>query len=219
MEKKIKNVASINEIQDLALDTNVIKKEKTFSKKQVLIFELAGKFFGIDIMDVKEILDTFKIRKLPNSNIYIEGLLNLRGEIIPIINLQKRLELENITIEDLTKSYIHKEGKNDENGTPENNNIEFKIDKEQKDENIKKDLNDNEIERNNGEGNIIVCNMKEGMGGIIVERIVKVTYLDENQYEEAPKLLRFVGDKFIKGFVKIDNQIIVTLDIDALFYS
>jgi len=47
---------------------------------------------------------SFKIRKLPNSNIYIEGLLNLRGEIIPVINLQKRLELENITVEDLSKT-------------------------------------------------------------------------------------------------------------------
>ncbi|MCX8058841.1 MAG: chemotaxis protein CheW [Spirochaetes bacterium] len=212
MEKNIKNVSSISEIQDLAVDTNIIKKEKAFLKKQVLIFELAGKYFGIDIMDVKEILDTFRIRKLPNSNIYIEGLLNLRGEIIPIINLQKRLEIENITIEDLTKSVSEKLV--DEN---KNNADTSVINSEKEDSKIKN--RKNLINENNQYGNIIVCNMKEGLGGIIVEKIVKVTYLDENQYEEAPKLLRFVGDKFIKGFVKIDNQVIVTLDIDALFFS
>ena len=249
MEKNVKQVSSINEIEDLNVGLNTFNKERNLLKKQVLIFELAKKFFSIDLMDVKEILDSFKIRKLPNSNIYIEGLLNLRGEIIPVINLQKRLDLENITVEDLSKTLDQiseekstqkkveqglnksEDSKNEENEIKVfneinkygfNQNINNSSEDLIKKEDIKEDSKNSEQKenelKNNFDRTIVVCSMKEGLGGIIVDRIVKVTYLDENQYEEAPKLLRFIGDKFIKGFVKIDNQIIVTLDIDSLFF-
>ena len=45
-------------------------------------------------MDVKEIVRVQEIRQIPNAPLYVEGLFNLRGEIIPIISLHKRFHLK-----------------------------------------------------------------------------------------------------------------------------
>ena len=60
---------------------------------QLVTFQLSEELYAIDIMDVKEIVTLQEIRTLPNAPSYVEGLYNLRGEIIPIINLHKRFHL------------------------------------------------------------------------------------------------------------------------------
>jgi len=54
---------------------------------QLVTFQLGEEKYGITIMDVKEIQRSLEIRAIPNAPLYIEGIANLRGTIIPIINL------------------------------------------------------------------------------------------------------------------------------------
>ncbi|HPE36487.1 MAG TPA: chemotaxis protein CheW [Spirochaetales bacterium] len=61
---------------------------------QLVTFQLGEELYGMDIMDVKEIVPSMEIRTIPNAPSYVEGLYNLRGEIIPIINLHKRFHLK-----------------------------------------------------------------------------------------------------------------------------
>ncbi len=61
---------------------------------QLVTFQISDELYGIDIMDVKEIVRVQEIRQIPNAPIYVEGLFNLRGEIIPIISLHKRFHLK-----------------------------------------------------------------------------------------------------------------------------
>lgn len=61
---------------------------------QLVTFQISEELYGIDIMDVKEIVRVQEIRQIPNAPIYVEGLFNLRGEIIPIISLHKRFHLK-----------------------------------------------------------------------------------------------------------------------------
>jgi len=61
---------------------------------QLVSFQLGKERYGIDIMDVKQINGIEDVRPIPNAPIYVEGLFNLRGEIIPVINLQKRFNFE-----------------------------------------------------------------------------------------------------------------------------
>ena len=56
-------------------------------------FIVAGEFFGVDILMVQEILKNVNITAIPDSPAFIEGVINLRGNIIPIIDLKKRLKL------------------------------------------------------------------------------------------------------------------------------
>ena len=65
--------------------------------KQLVTFQLGEELYGVNIMDVKEIVRVQDIRAIPNAPVYVEGIFNLRGEIIPIINLHKRFHLKKIT--------------------------------------------------------------------------------------------------------------------------
>jgi purine-binding chemotaxis protein CheW len=60
---------------------------------QLVTFQISDELYGVDIMDVKEIVRVQEIRAIPNAPGYVEGLFNLRGEIIPIISLHKRFHL------------------------------------------------------------------------------------------------------------------------------
>ena len=61
---------------------------------QLVIFNLCNEEYGIDIMQVKEIVNYMEPVKIPNAPDFIEGIINLRSEIIPIINLKKRFNIE-----------------------------------------------------------------------------------------------------------------------------
>ena len=61
---------------------------------QMVTFQLGVENYGINIMDVKEIYSIQEVRDIPNAPAYVEGIFNLRGDIIPIINLHKRFHLQ-----------------------------------------------------------------------------------------------------------------------------
>ena len=61
---------------------------------QLVTFQLGEELYGVNIMAVKEIVKTQSVRPIPHAPHYVEGIFNLRGEIIPVINLHKRFRLE-----------------------------------------------------------------------------------------------------------------------------
>ncbi|MDR1466048.1 MAG: chemotaxis protein CheW [Treponema sp.] len=63
---------------------------------QLVTFQLGEELYGINIMDVKEIVRVQDIRAIPNAPSYVEGIFHLRNEIIPIINLHKRFHLQKL---------------------------------------------------------------------------------------------------------------------------
>ncbi|MCL2138249.1 MAG: chemotaxis protein CheW [Treponema sp.] len=63
---------------------------------QLVTFQLGEELYGINIMDVKEIVRVQNIRAIPNAPTYVEGIFNLRSEIIPVINLHKRFHLKKL---------------------------------------------------------------------------------------------------------------------------
>jgi purine-binding chemotaxis protein CheW len=67
---------------------------------QLVTFQISEELYGVDIMDVKEIVRVQDIRAIPNAPAYVEGLFNLRGEIVPIISLHKRFHLKKAQIGD-----------------------------------------------------------------------------------------------------------------------
>jgi purine-binding chemotaxis protein CheW len=76
---------------------------------QLVTFQISEELYGVDIMDVKEIVRVQDIRSIPNAPGYVEGLFNLRGEIIPIISLHKRFHLRKAQLgedEELLSGFI-----------------------------------------------------------------------------------------------------------------
>jgi len=61
---------------------------------QLVTFEVGGEEFGVDIQNVQEINRLTEITKVPRAPAFVEGVINLRGKVIPVVNLNKRLTLE-----------------------------------------------------------------------------------------------------------------------------
>jgi purine-binding chemotaxis protein CheW len=70
-----------------------MQKEKLEKKedKQILVFRVASEELGLDISCVREVLRSQEITRLPNAPPFIEGVINLRGHIVALIDLRKRL--------------------------------------------------------------------------------------------------------------------------------
>ncbi|NCN04262.1 MAG: chemotaxis protein CheW [Spirochaetales bacterium] len=67
---------------------------------QMVTFQLGDESYGIDIMDVEGIVKVEEVREIPNSPVYVEGIFNLRGDIIPVISLHKRFHIRKMEIGD-----------------------------------------------------------------------------------------------------------------------
>lgn len=57
---------------------------------QVVSFTLGDEIFAIDILEVQEIIRTRGVTKVPDAPEFIEGVINLRGKVIPVVDLRKR---------------------------------------------------------------------------------------------------------------------------------
>lgn len=64
--------------------------------QQYLTFMLAGEEYGVDILRVQEIKGWDNVTKIPNTPEYIRGVINLRGTIVPIIDLRLRFALDHL---------------------------------------------------------------------------------------------------------------------------
>jgi purine-binding chemotaxis protein CheW len=63
-------------------------------EQQLVIFELAKESYGINIAVVESIIKMQAITQLPQTPAYVKGVINLRGSVLPVIDLRSRFELE-----------------------------------------------------------------------------------------------------------------------------
>ncbi|MDR2819661.1 MAG: chemotaxis protein CheW [Desulfovibrio sp.] len=67
------------------------KKDDTLL--QLVTFSIGEEEFGVNILKVQEIIRTMEITKVPRAPDFVEGVINLRGKVIPIIDLRRRFGL------------------------------------------------------------------------------------------------------------------------------
>lgn len=73
--------------------TNYDKDNDMQELLQLVSFRIGEEEFGIDILKVQEINRMMNLTKVPNAPGYVEGVVNLRGKIIPVVNLRYKLHL------------------------------------------------------------------------------------------------------------------------------
>ncbi|MBQ3583981.1 MAG: chemotaxis protein CheW [Lachnospiraceae bacterium] len=88
------------------MDINKVEKESEV--KQYIVVTVGVEQYGIDISYVDNIVRMQKITRVPKSLPYFDGVINLRGEIIPIMSLRKRFNLEKDNFTDKTRIIILK---------------------------------------------------------------------------------------------------------------
>jgi purine-binding chemotaxis protein CheW len=71
-------------------------KDTIVAEKQMVLFKLGCETYGLDIATVHEIIRMQPITKVPKTPSYVEGVINLRGKTIPVIDMGKRFGMEKV---------------------------------------------------------------------------------------------------------------------------
>jgi purine-binding chemotaxis protein CheW len=77
-------------------------KARADREGKYLTFSLAGEEYGIGILRVKEIIGMMPVTAVPRTPKFVKGVINLRGKVIPVINLRMKFEMEEIASTDRT---------------------------------------------------------------------------------------------------------------------
>ena len=88
---------------DPSLGSDLDSMENTLS---LVLTQNSGNHFGIDILSVREVIRMVEITPVPEAPEFVEGVFNLRGEIIPALDLRRRLGQENPEINLTTRIVI-----------------------------------------------------------------------------------------------------------------
>ncbi len=133
---------------------------------QLVSFRIGNEEFGVDILKVQEINRMMRLTIVPNTPQYIEGVINLRGRIIPVIDLRTRLGLP------------HKE--------PDANT------------------------------RIIVTEVEENTVGFIVDEVNEVLRIPKSIIEPPPAMVGEVNSDFITAIAKLNNTLLILLDLNKI---
>jgi purine-binding chemotaxis protein CheW len=134
---------------------------------QLVTFIIGSEEFGVEISCVHEINRMLQITKVPNAPQYVTGIINLRGRIIPVIDLRKRLGLP---------------PKEHDNNT-----------------------------------RIIVIEINGKTVGFTVDAVKEVIRIPQNITETPPELTTGVNSEFIKAVGKLEDRLLILLDLNKIF--
>lgn len=72
------------------MSTTTANEQQAGESRQLVVFSIADEIYGVDIHQVKEIIRVPEITRVPRTPDFVEGVVNLRGSVIPVLDLRKR---------------------------------------------------------------------------------------------------------------------------------
>ena len=133
---------------------------------QLVTFHIADEEFGVDILAVQEIIRPIQITMVPHAAAYIEGVINLRGKVIPVISMRTRFNLPPVERDSRTR--------------------------------------------------IVVMEFDQKIVGFLVDGVSEVLRIPASTVEAAPPVVCGVGSEYIRGVGKLDDRLLILLDLDTL---
>ncbi|MGE5704900.1 MAG: chemotaxis protein CheW [Clostridia bacterium] len=95
----------------MSAETKSMEWDISSGSVQTILFRMGEEYYGLPIALIKEIIKPLPVTRFPRSPHYVEGIIDLRGKILPIINLRKLFGLEPIPLTDDSRFIdIHLEG-------------------------------------------------------------------------------------------------------------
>lgn len=76
----------------------------------VVVFQLAGEDYGVETLLVREIIRHQEARKLPSAPDWLEGVIDYRGQVVPVVNLMRRLGRQEQPLENAARIIIYEGG-------------------------------------------------------------------------------------------------------------
>lgn len=139
-------------------------KEQSENTFHLVTFQLGQEEYGIEIASVQEIIRATDITPVPGAPAHVRGVINLRGKIIPVVDLRTRFALP-----------------------------QMQADESQR---------------------IVVVELKDKRIGMLVDAVSQVIRIPAGIVEEMPEEAVNVAENFIKGVGKLDNRLIIILDLN-----
>ena len=135
-------------------------------EKQLVMFTLGSEYFAVDIASVEGIIKMQSITVVPHAPSFVEGVTNLRGNVLPVIDLRKRFGL---VLQDITK-----------------------------------------------DARIIVVFLGGVKVGMIVDSVSEVLRIPEESIAPPPPMVTTVDLAFIHGIAKLNDRLIILLDLNKV---
>ncbi len=140
-------------------------KSNTAPLLQLVSFHLGGEEYALEILRVQEIIRMMDLTRVPNSPDFVEGVINLRGKVIPVIGLRKRFGLGNKEYDKQTR--------------------------------------------------IVVVEVAGTIVGFVVDAVNEVLRIPADTVEPPPRLTK-LDRELISGVGKLENRLLLMLDIEKL---
>lgn len=203
----------------------------------LIVFKVGEEEFAIDLLDVKEIIQAQQIRRLPQGFDFIEGIYNYRGEIIHIINLKKKLRLNDYVIyrkeliqEKEKKEKLKKEkNKEEKKADKKNEKEEAEEGSEEEKELIEETEESIEILNQNKElvgieeiiegadskkKFIIIVNFDETNIGFYVDDIINVSHVNYDNLDAlSPIFQTSISMEYIRAIIKFKDKPRIFIDL------
>lgn len=155
----------IDKAQVEITQTNIAEsREQMAMLLHLVTFQLGREEYGVEIASVQEIIRATDITPVPGAPSHVRGVINLRGKIIPVVDLRRR----------------------------------FALAKEESGEDQR----------------IIVVELGEKRIGMLVDSVSQVLKVPAGVVEEMPEEATSVDENFIKGVGKLENRLIIILDLN-----
>src|SRR5438270_468874 len=76
-----------------AVEERATEVAKNGDERQLVVFQLGAELYGVEIARVHEIIRLQTVTRVPRSPAFVEGVINLRGKVIPVVDLRRRFGL------------------------------------------------------------------------------------------------------------------------------
>lgn len=168
------NPKEINQEESEQKESEIQSENEGMEEKeenQYVIFRIEDQNYGIEIEHVHEIdrLKEVTVCPVPKAPEYVEGIINLRGEVVPVIDLRKKLELP--------------------------------------------------VKETSRETRILIVKIENKTIGLIVDMVSTVVNVDTDEITATPEEIKDVNTRYFSGIVKINNKLILLLNINEVLSS
>lgn len=155
----------LDSAQEEANSSKLNDKDKGIEKLHHLVtFHLAKEEYGVEIGSVQEIIRASDITPVPGAPLHVKGVINLRGKIIPVVDLRKRFGLPKADVSEMQR--------------------------------------------------IIVVELGVKRLGMLVDSVSQVIKISSAVIDSMPEEATTVSENYIKGVGKLDNRLIIILDLN-----
>jgi purine-binding chemotaxis protein CheW len=138
-------------------------------EEQYVTFVIDEETYGIEVLRVQEIIGMTVITHVPNSMAFMKGVINLRGSVVPVVDMRIKFNMKERGYDNFTV--------------------------------------------------IIIVEVKERMIGMIVDAVSDVVGLPLNSIQDTPHFSTKIETDYIKGIGRIEEKLIIMLDVDKILTS